>query len=181
LQVRRISSSLSAVRMIEPSHPDAHLSTVPSVRMTCLPSGPPRQISIIRPDEVFIPSGPHTVSKSFYASLLPSVRFSSTSGRLSVLDQFLISFQVPRKGRSINRPEDVVSRPDACLLKARIAVQISPSGRVCIKEGNCRFDFNRPDDCLSWSGRTHCRYGNCVLKNSRLDAHPPWSGYSKAL
>jgi len=56
--------------------------------------------------------------------LHPSGRFSSTSGRLSVLDQFLISFQVPRKGRSINRPDDVVSRPDASLLKARIAIQI---------------------------------------------------------
>jgi hypothetical protein len=27
------------------------------------------------------------------------------------------------------RPDDVVSRPDACLHKARIAIQISPSGR----------------------------------------------------
>jgi hypothetical protein len=40
------------------------------------------------------------------------------------------SFQVPIKGRSINRPNDVVSRPDARLLKARIAIQISPSGRL---------------------------------------------------
>jgi hypothetical protein len=95
-----------------------------------LPSEPPRQISIIRPDEVFIPSGPHTVSRSFYASLHQSGHFSSTSGRLSVLDLFLISFQVPRKGRSINRPDDVVSCPDARLLKARIAIQISPSGRL---------------------------------------------------
>jgi hypothetical protein len=95
-----------------------------SVRTTCLPSGPPRQINIICPDEVFIPSGPHTVSRSFCASLHPSGRFSSTSGCLSVLDQFLISFQVPRKGRSINRPDDVVSRPDVRLLKARIAIQI---------------------------------------------------------
>jgi hypothetical protein len=128
LQVRRISSSLSTVRTIEPSRQDAHLSTVPSVRTTCLPSGPPRQISIIRTDEVFIPSGPHTVSKRFCASLHPSGRFSSTSGCLSVLDQFLISFQVPRKGRSIHRPDDVVSRLDVRLLKARIAIQISPSG-----------------------------------------------------
>jgi hypothetical protein len=130
LQVRRISSSLSAVRTIEPSRPDAHLSTVPSVRTTCLPSGPLRQISIIRLDEVFIPSGPHTISRSFCASLHPSGRFSSTSGRLSVLDQFQISFQVSRKGRSINRPDDVVSRPDSRLLKERIAIQISPSGRL---------------------------------------------------
>jgi hypothetical protein len=35
LQVRRNSSSLSAVRTIEPSRPDAHLSIVPSVRTTC--------------------------------------------------------------------------------------------------------------------------------------------------
>jgi len=61
LQVRRISSSLSAVRTIEPSRPDAHLSTVSSVRTTYIPSGPPRQISIIRPDpilyqEVFVPA-----------------------------------------------------------------------------------------------------------------------------
>jgi len=106
LQVRRNSSPLSAVRTIEPSCPDA------------------RQTSIIHPDEVFIPSGPHTVSRSFCASLHPSGHFSSMSGRLPVLDRFLISFQVLRKGRSINRTNDVVSRPDARLRKARIAIQI---------------------------------------------------------
>jgi hypothetical protein len=37
LQVRRNSSSLSVVRTIEPSRPDAHLSTVPSVQTTCHP------------------------------------------------------------------------------------------------------------------------------------------------
>jgi hypothetical protein len=74
------------------------------------------------------PSGP-CVEKDL-SSLHPSGRFSSTSGRLSVLDQFQISFQVPRKGRSINRPDDVVYCPDARLLKARIAIQISPSGRL---------------------------------------------------
>jgi hypothetical protein len=95
-----------------------------SVQTTCLPSRPPRQISIICLDEVFITSGPYTISRSFCASLHPSGRFSSTSGRLSVLDKFLISFQVPRMGRSINRPDDVVSRPDVRLLKARIAIQI---------------------------------------------------------
>jgi hypothetical protein len=75
----------------------------------------------------------HSVRTLYYnregsTNLHPSRRFSSTSGRLSVLDQFQISFQVPRKGRSINRPDDVVSRPDTCLLKSRIAIQISPSG-----------------------------------------------------
>jgi hypothetical protein len=46
------------------------------------------------------------------------------SGRLPVLGKFLISFQVPRKERSINHPDDVVSRPDARLRKGRITIQI---------------------------------------------------------
>jgi hypothetical protein len=29
------------------------------------------------------------------------------------------------------------------------------SRRACTKEGNCRFDFNCLDDCLSWSGCAH--------------------------
>jgi hypothetical protein len=53
------------------------------------------------------------------------------------------------------------------------------SGCAFIKEGNCRFNFNRLDDCLSWSGRAYIRYGNCVLKFSRPDAHRPWSGRVK--
>jgi hypothetical protein len=89
-----------------------------SIRLDDVSSRPnARQISIIHPDEVFIPSRPHTESRSFCASLHPS-------GRLPVLDLFLISFQVPRKGRSINCPDDVISRLDARLLKARIAIQI---------------------------------------------------------
>jgi hypothetical protein len=71
----------------------------------------------------------HCVEKVL-SSLHLSRRFNSTSGCLSVLNQFLISFQFPRKGRSINRSNDVVSRPDARLLKASIAIQISPSGSL---------------------------------------------------
>jgi hypothetical protein len=37
LQVKRNSSSLSAIQTIEPSRLDAHLFTIPSVRMTCHP------------------------------------------------------------------------------------------------------------------------------------------------
>jgi hypothetical protein len=82
-----------------------------------------RQTSIICLDDVLLPSGHlHRIEKLLY-QLAPSGRFSSTSGRLSVLEWFTYSFQVSRKGRSINRPDDVVSRPDACLRKARIAVQ----------------------------------------------------------
>jgi len=71
----------------------------------------------------------HCIEK-LLCQLAPSGRFSSTSGRLSVLEQFTDSFQVPRKGRSINRTDDVVSRPDAYLRKARIAVQNEPSGHL---------------------------------------------------
>jgi hypothetical protein len=98
-----------------------HTVPVPSVRT---------KYHIVRMQTVqHHPFVPHTELRSFYASLHPSGRFSSMSGRLSVLDQSLISFQVPRKGRSINRSDDVVSRPDACLKTARIAIQISRSGR----------------------------------------------------
>jgi hypothetical protein len=46
-----------------------------------------RQTNIIRPDDVFLPSGPSTVPRSFYASLHSYERLSSLSGRLSVIDQ----------------------------------------------------------------------------------------------
>jgi hypothetical protein len=71
----------------------------------------------------------HCIEK-LLCQLAPSGRFSSTSGRLSVLERFTDSFQVPRKGRSINRPDDVVYCPDAYLRKARIAVQNKPSGNL---------------------------------------------------
>jgi hypothetical protein len=82
-----------------------------------------RQTSIVCPDDVLLPSGHlHRIEK-LLCQLSPSGRFSSTSGRLSVLERFTDSFQVSRKGRSINRP-------DAYLRKARIAVQNGPSGRL---------------------------------------------------
>jgi len=71
----------------------------------------------------------HCIEK-LLCKLAPSGRFSSTSGRLSVLERFIDSFQVPRKGRSINRLDDVVYRPNAYLRKARIAVQNEPSGHL---------------------------------------------------
>jgi hypothetical protein len=73
------------------------------------------------------PSGHLHHIEKLLCQLAPSGRFSNTSGRLSVLERFTNSFQVSRKGRSINRPDDVVSRPDLYLRKARIAVQIEPS------------------------------------------------------
>jgi hypothetical protein len=129
LQSQKIFSSLSAVWTIEPSRPDDHLSLFHPSERRAIPSGlQTNQASSVR-TTCFSVRTLHCVEKVL-SSLHPSGRFSSTSGRLSVLDQFHISFQVPRKGRSINRPDDVVSRPDGRLLKARIAIQISPSGRL---------------------------------------------------
>jgi hypothetical protein len=57
LQVRRISSSLSAVWTIEPSHPDDHLSLFYPPGQRAIPSEPPRQISIIHPDAILYREG----------------------------------------------------------------------------------------------------------------------------
>jgi hypothetical protein len=122
-------SSLSAVRTM--CHPVRtpiclllHLSgrcVIPSGRQTLQhhPSG--RRASSVRTL--------HCIEK-LLCQLAPSGRFSSTSRRLSVLERFTDSFQVPRKGRSINRPDDVVYRPNAYLRKARIVVQNEPSGHL---------------------------------------------------
>jgi hypothetical protein len=89
-----------------------------------------RQTSIICLDDVFLPSEHLHYIEKLLCQLAPFGRFSSTSGRLSVLERFTDSFQVSRKERSINRPDDVVSRQDAYLRKARIAVQNEPSGHL---------------------------------------------------
>jgi hypothetical protein len=91
------------------------------------------------------------------SSLHSSGRFSSLSGRLSVLDHasgFLSKTQIWED--CCNRPDDVDSRPDALMHKSSIAIQIRTSGRQS-----------------SWSGRASIRYGNCVHQISRLDDHPP--------
>jgi hypothetical protein len=61
---------------------------------------------------------------------LASVRTSQQLVRIPISTRNVSdSFQVLIKGRSINRLDNVVSRSDAHLLKERIAIQISPSGR----------------------------------------------------
>jgi len=113
----------------------------------------------------------HCIKKLLFQ--LASVRTSQQPVRTPNSDRSASdSFQVQNMGRLINRPDDVVSRPDALIHKARIAIQISPSGRQSALVRTrvqliwkLRFDFSRPDVCLSWSGRTHSRNGNYVLKN----------------
>jgi hypothetical protein len=127
LQSKKIFSSLSAVRTIEPSLSDDYLSLFHPSGRRAIPSG----LQTDQPSSVWTTclsvQTLHCVEKVL-SSLHPTGHFRSTSRRLSVFEQSHISFQVQIKGRSINLPDDVVSRPDACLLKARIAIQISPSG-----------------------------------------------------
>jgi hypothetical protein len=130
--------------------------------------------------------GPSLFREASTPALHPSGRLSSQSGCLSVIDQASDSFQVHLWEDWCNRPDDVDSHPDALLLKARISIQIQPSGcqlawseRAFNRYGNCGFDFNRLDACLSWPRRAHSKYGNCMLKINRSDGHPPWSRRAK--
>jgi hypothetical protein len=123
--------SLSAVWTIEPSRPDAHLTTVPSIWTTCHTVRTPVRPSIIRPDDVhFRPDPPLCREGSIQ---IVSVRTFQQHVRTPLGTQPISdSFQVPIKERSFDRPDDVVSRLDARLRKARIAIQISPSGRLSV-------------------------------------------------
>jgi hypothetical protein len=99
-----------------------------------IPSGRPSDHCSIRPDDVpyrpddvdFCPDHPLCREVSIQ---LASVRTSLQHVQMPLgIRPVSDSFQVPIKERSINRPDDVVSRSDARLLKERIAIQISPSG-----------------------------------------------------
>jgi hypothetical protein len=101
--------------------------TVPSDRMTRHTVRTPNRPSIIRSDDVhFRPDHPLCREGSVQ---LASVRTSQQPVRTPLCTRPASdSFQVPIKGRSTNCPDDVVSRPDARLHKARIVIQIHPSG-----------------------------------------------------
>jgi hypothetical protein len=70
----------------------------------------------------------------------------------------------------------VVSRPDAGLLKARIAIQISLSGR---QSASVRTLVHLIWKLTTTSHSPDARIGNCVLKFSRPDAHPQWFARAK--
>jgi hypothetical protein len=111
------------------SHPEDH----------AIPSGRLSDHCSIRPDDLpyhqdasqtkHHPSGRRafsvqasTVSRSYCSSVYSFGRLSSPSGRLSVIDQL----QILSKFRIT---EDWYTRPNALIYKARIAIQILPSGR----------------------------------------------------
>jgi hypothetical protein len=88
---------------------------------------PTDQASSVRTSCIFVRT--FTVSRSYCSSLHPSGRFSSPSGRFSVIDQLWILSKFKIREDCFNRPDEVDSRPNALIHKARIAIQISPSGR----------------------------------------------------
>jgi hypothetical protein len=110
------------------SRPDAHLSTVPFVRM------PDRPASSVRTACTSVRTL-HCIEKLLFQH--PSVRTSQQPVRTSQQHvrtpnsdrSASDSFQVQNMGRLIHRPDDEVSHPDALINKARIAIQISSSGR----------------------------------------------------
>jgi hypothetical protein len=117
-----------------------------------------------------LPSGPSIVSRRFYpACIRPDV--SAAHPDASRTRPVSDSFQVPIKERSFNRLDDVVSRPDARLRKARIAIQISSSGRLSVLVQTPVQLIWKLSIRLQPSGRAHSRYENCVLKFSHPDAH----------
>jgi hypothetical protein len=130
LQVRRISSSLSAVRTIKPSRPDANLSTVPYVRTTC---------STIRTAKIdqHHPSGrsvhsvwtPYCIEK--FLCQLASVRTFQQHVRTPLSTQLVSDFFPSSKKGKINQPSEQCGIPSGrASPKARITIQISPSGRL---------------------------------------------------
>jgi hypothetical protein len=94
-----------------------------------------------------------TVSKSFCSSLHLSGRLSSPSGRLSVIDQLQILSKFNLREDCFNRPDDVDSRLDALIHKARIAIQISPSGRQSALVRTCVHQLRKLPIQLQPSGR----------------------------
>jgi hypothetical protein len=129
-EVRRISKFPVSRPDDVSSRPDAHLSTVPSVRTTChsvrtsdRQASPVRMTCFFRPDT-------YIVSRSFCANLLRPDVSAARPNAYQFSNGSLILSKVSRKGRSINHLDDVVSRPDAYLRKARISIQNEPSGHL---------------------------------------------------
>jgi hypothetical protein len=110
------------------SSPDAHLPSTPFVRTTChTVRTPDRPASSVRTTYLSVRTL-HCIEKIQFQ--LASVWTSQQPVRTSISDRSASdSFQVQNMGRLIHRPDDVVSRLDVLINKARIAIQISPFGR----------------------------------------------------
>jgi hypothetical protein len=135
-----------------PSRPDAHLSIIPSVWTTCHTVRTPDRPSIICPDDVHSRPDLHYL-RSYCSSFHPFGRLSSLSGRLSVIHQLQILSKFNLREDCFNRPDDVDSRSDALIHKARIAIQISPFGRQSALVRTCVQQLRKLPIRLQPSGR----------------------------
>jgi hypothetical protein len=98
----------------------------PTIRRVLPDRTPDRPASSVQTTYLFIRTL-HCIKKLLFQ--LASIRTSLQPIRTSISDRSALdSFQVQNMGRLIHRPDDVVSCPDALINKARIAIQISPSG-----------------------------------------------------
>jgi hypothetical protein len=149
VQVRRIGS-LSAVRTTVPSCPDAHLSTVPSVRTTCHIVRTPDRPSIIRPDDVYFRPDPSLYQEaSVLACICPgdsaarpdALQYSIKLPILSKIIYGKIAATVRMTWISIRtrfslRQESQFKRRSVSMVRTRVQqiwklrIRLQPSGRL---------------------------------------------------
>jgi hypothetical protein len=104
-EVRRISKLTVSCPDDVSSRPDAHLSTVPSVRTTCHSiRTSDRQASPVR-TTCFFCLDTYIVSRSFCANLLRPDVSAARPDAYQFSKGSLILSKVSRKGRSFNRPD----------------------------------------------------------------------------
>jgi hypothetical protein len=132
---QKISGSLSAVWTIEPSRPDTHLSTVPSVRTTCHTVRSPDRPSIIRQDDVHFRPDLHCFEKLLFQ--LASVRTSQHPVRTPFSDRSTSdSFQVQFKGRLLQPSgrAHTLGKNRNSNVTVRTTVSLGPDARSTVKE-----------------------------------------------
>jgi hypothetical protein len=126
--------SLSAVRTIVPSHPDAHLSTVPFIRTTCHTVWTPDRPSIIRLDDVYF----HLDPSLYQEASVPACIHPDDSAARPVALQYSIKLPIHSK-----------------IIYGKIAATvwttwISVRTRFSLRQES-QFKFNRPDVCQQGS------------------------------
>jgi hypothetical protein len=104
------------------SRPDAHLSTVPAVRT-------PDRPSIIRSDDVDFRPNPSLNRETFVPACIGPDDSTACPYDVQWSISFRFSFKVQIREDWFNLPDDVDSRPDELIHKARTTIQIQQSGR----------------------------------------------------
>jgi hypothetical protein len=127
--------SLSAVRTIEPSRPDTHLTTVPSVRTTCHTARTLVRPSIICPDDVHFRPDP------------PLCREGSI--QLASIRTFQQHVRTPLSTRPVSDSSKFRKRKDCSTVQT---MSYPVRTRVYVRQES-QFKYPRPEVCESWFGR----------------------------